>query len=198
MIVIAVVAVVVGFLVLKNINDSDGGSVADGADVTTPTTPTGDSGGITTDPTAPIVDPTPTTLPLDFTAAQQVVVANAAGIGGTAGRYSDALKTMGWTMGTPANATSTLDVSVVYYLAGGEAVAASVAQAMSGAEGTIASAAMPSPVPIQGGVLPAGATVLVMLGTDRAEKAIPAVAGTTGTSLPTAPVDQSSSSSVAG
>ncbi|MEO6125385.1 MAG: LytR C-terminal domain-containing protein [Ilumatobacteraceae bacterium] len=195
-IVIAVIAVVVGFLVLKNITDSDSSSSSGGVpSQTAATVPTGDTTGIIDagSTTSSIDTSVATTLPFNFDPAQQVIVANAAGIGGTAGRYSEALKTLGWTMGKPANATSTLAVSVVYYLPGGEAVAASVAQAMSGPDGTIAASAMPTPVPIQGGILPAGGTVLVMLGTDRAEKAIPAVAGATATTLPTAPVDPATS-----
>jgi len=198
-IVIAVIAVVVGFLVLRNINDSDAGSTGNETDQTLPTTPTGGTDDIVVDPSSTVADSTATTAAPVFDAAQQVVVANAAGIGGAAGNYTKALQTAGWTMGTPADATAVVDVSVVYYLAGGEAVAASVAAAMSDATSTIAATAMPTPAPIQGGLMPAGATVLVLLGKDRAGKALPANAGTTtNTTIVQAPLDSSTSSSVAG
>lgn len=190
-IVIAVVAVVVGFLVLRNINDSDAGSGNNdgGTENTTGTTPTDGSTDLPTDSSSSIPDTTPTTPAVDFDATQQVVVANAAGIGGAAGNYTKALQTAGWTMGTALDATAQLDVSVVYFLPGGESVAASVAAAMSDDTSTITASAMPTPPPVAGGTMPAGATVLVMLGKDRAGKALPANAGTTVTTLAGAPVD---------
>ena len=195
-IVIAVVAVVVGFLVLRNISDSDGGggTLDPGTENTSATTPTGDSSGGVVDPTSTIADTTPTTPTSVFDSAQQVVVANAAGVSGAAGNYTKALQTAGWTMGTALDATSQLDVSAVYYLPGGEAVAASVAAAMSDGTSTIIAAAMPTPPPVSGGTIPAGATVLVMLGKDRAGKALPANAGTsTNTTIVQAPVDSTTS-----
>ena len=192
-IVIAVVAVVVGFLVLRNISDSDagGGTTDPGTENSSGTTPTVDSTGAIVDPTSTVAETTPTTPTSVFDAAQQVIVANAAGIGGAAGNYTKALETAGWTMGTPVDASTQLDVSVVYYLAGGEAVAASVAAAMSDTTGTITASAMPTPPPIVGATaMPAGATVLVMLAKDRAGKALPANAGTTtNTTIVQAPVD---------
>jgi hypothetical protein len=189
-IVIAVVAVVVGFLVLKNINDSDSGT-ASGADPDI-TVPTGGSGDPADSSTSSSVDAGPTTTAgLNTDPAQQVIVANASGLGGAAGRYTTALAGVGFTTGTPTDATSQVDVSVVYYLPGGEAVAASVATAMGAPDSGVSAQPMPAVVPITGAVMPAGATVLVMLGTDRADKALPIAAGTTATTLTPSPIDQS-------
>lgn len=194
-IVIAVVAVVVGFLVLKNINDSDGDSSTGGSpEVTTPVSGSSDIA----DPEATTSVPTEvgpsTTAPLNTDATQQVIVANASGQGGAAGRYTTALQGVGFTTGAATDATSQLDVSIVYYLPGGEGVAASVATAMGAPDSGTTAAAMPAVVPITGAVMPAGATVLVMLGKDRADKALPIAAGTTATTLTPSPVDQTTSS----
>jgi len=188
-IVIAVVAVVVGFLVLRNINDSDAGGSKNGGTNTAPISD--DSTGTeTTVPTVPVETGPPTTPPLNLDATQQIIVANASGLGGAAGQYSKALGGLGFTMGTPTDATEKVALSVVYYLPGGEAVAASVAQAMGSLTNNgVVTAALPTPAPVAGGVIEAGATVLVLLGTDLAGKALPILAGTTSTTLPGAPID---------
>ncbi len=173
-IVVAVVAVVAGFLILKNItNDSSKGSTGTPAGTTTPV--------ITVDPTAttlPLVTTT-TVPPMVYTGAT-VLVANASGVSGTAGQFSKALGQVGFTMATPTNAggaEAKLTVSKVYYLPGGELVAASAARAMGG----VAVATMPTPVPIKNEAAGLGtATVLVMLGSDLAGKALPALAGDPG------------------
>jgi hypothetical protein len=181
-IVIAVVAVVIGFLILKNItSDSSKGSTgATNGGVTTTTLP----GAVVT--TLPLVTTT-TVPPMVYTGAT-VLVANASGVSGTAGQFSKALGQVGFTMATPTNAAGAeakLTVSKVYYLPGGELVAASAARAMGG----VAVAVMPTPVPIKNEAAGLGqATVLVMLGSDLAGKALPALAGATGaTTVPPVP-----------
>ena len=170
-IVVAVVAVILGFIILKNITD-DNKSPSGGPDNST--APAVDPSASTTT-TLPI-DITPTTLPLVFTGAT-VIVANASGIAQTAAQFSKALGQVGFTMATPTNAggaEATITVSKVYFLPGGEAVAASVARSMGG----VAVAAMPTSVPIKDEAAGLGeATVLVMLGSDLAGKALPALAG---------------------
>lgn len=171
-IVIAVVAVVVGFLILRNItNDGSKSSNPGGtANTSAQTILPGDS----TTTVAVVV--TPTTEPLVTTGAT-VIVANASGVGGAAGQFSKALGQVGFTMATPTNAAppeAKLTVSKVYYLPGGEAVAKSVARSMGG----VSALAMPTPVPVKNEKAGLGAAkVLVMLGSDLAGKALPALAG---------------------
>lgn len=174
-IVLAVVAVVAGFLILRNItDDNDGASSAigdgDGA-VVDETTTTLDL-GLTTTSAAP-----ETTVPALVTQGATVLVANASGVPGSAGRMSIALGAVGFTMADPpTNATSQLEVSIVYYdpaVAAAQAVAGSVATSMGGVE----VASMPTPVPIDGGALN-GSGVLVMLGTAQADKTIEELSGT--------------------
>lgn len=178
-IIVAVIAVILGFVILKNITD-DNKSSSNGPNGTT--APTVDPSASTTT-TVPI-DVTPTTLPFVLTGAT-VIVANASGIAQTAAQFSKALGQVGFTMATPTNAggaEATITVSKVYFLPGGEAVASSVARSMGG----VAVAAMPTPVPIKDPTAGLGdATVLVMLGSDLAGKALPALAGDpTSTTVP--------------
>jgi hypothetical protein len=102
-----------------------------------------------------------------------VKVANAAGVPGGAGRLSRKLAALGFHMVEPTDAAGYedhLDVSKVYYRPESAAVAASLARVMGG----IATAPMPTPAPIVDATLGLGeATVLVMLGEDLADKALP-------------------------
>jgi hypothetical protein len=115
------------------------------------------------------VPATPTTVGRVTTGAT-VVVANASGVGGSAGAMSTALQTAGYAMGTAGNSTGEqLATSLVYYVAGdaaAQAVAASVATDMGG----LAVSEMPQPPPIDAGL--GTSTVLVMLGTDTAGKTL--------------------------
>ena len=193
-IVLAVVAVVAGFLILRNITDDDDGtSTADDPAAAESTTTTLDVSLVTT-----TVAPAPTTPPI-VTEGATVVVANASGVPGSAGRMSTALGAAGFTMAEATNATSAqLEQSVVYYdpaVAAAQAVASSVATMMGG----LAVEAVPTPVPIEGGALD-GSGVVVMLGTAQADKTLeelstpaaatpetgtaPAVAGTETTVAP--------------
>jgi hypothetical protein len=178
--VLAVVAVVIGFLILNNITDNGGSSSSSGgssADVTNTTIDT----GLTTTTAA---STTTTTL---VTEGATVIVANASGVGGSAGRMTDTLELAGFTMGEPTNATSgQIEESIVYYdpgIAAAQAVADSVALVMGGLEVET----VPTPPPVQGGSL-GDAGVLVMLGTNQADKTLAELIGeevveeTTGTS----------------
>jgi hypothetical protein len=185
-IVLAVVAVIAGFLILRAITDDDD----DGADITLDTTPDASSPVGSDLVTTTIGEGGSTVPPTTINkAAATVVVANASGIGGSAGAMSTALQTAGYTMGTPGNSTGgTLDTSVVYY-AIGDVTAQGVATAVATDMGGITVAEMPAPPPIDSGL--GSATVLVMLGTDTANKTLadlnpvtvtpPAVAGGTAT-----------------
>ena len=170
-IVLAVVAVIAGFLILRNITDDNDG--ASGA--------IGDGSGEVVDSTTTIA-PT-TTVPAIVTEGATVVVANASGVPGSAGRMSTALGAAGYTMAEATNATSQLEVSIVYYdpaVVAAQAVAESVARSMGGLE----VATVPTPVPIEGGALN-GSGVVVMLGTAQADKTLEELAGgTTAASTP--------------
>ncbi|MCU1392565.1 MAG: hypothetical protein JWM34_993 [Ilumatobacteraceae bacterium] len=197
-IVVAVVAVIVGFLILRNISDdskASGGSTGlpdisvptgNSTDVSVPTS--SDIGGSTTLPAVV----TPTTAPITVAGAK-VTVANASGVGGAAGLATKALSKLGFTMGDATDAAAAqkkIDTTVVYYLTGGELVAASVAQLYSTADHVITAAAMPAAIPVKGASI-GDSTVLVLLGTDLAGKAIPAIAVTTtvpATTLPSATI----------
>ncbi|HUS43086.1 MAG TPA: LytR C-terminal domain-containing protein [Ilumatobacteraceae bacterium] len=162
-IVLAVVAVIVGFLILNNITD-DGPSDSGGTTVDSVVGSTPDS----------IVENTTTTTtePPFVTEGATVVVANASGVPGSAGRMTTELATVGFTMVEPAiNSTqSGLTASIVQYdstIAAAKAVAESVARSMGGLTVEV----VPTPAPVEGGSLN-GAGVLVLLGTDEADKTV--------------------------
>jgi len=162
-IVIAVVAVVAGFLILRNITN-DGGSADGGATASTEsTTPS------TVESTA--TSSTTSTLPPLVTQGATVVVANASGVPGSAGRMTDELADAGFTMGTAINSTGPqLEQSIVYYdpsIAAAQDVANSVARVMGG----LTVETVPSPPPVEGGTL-GDAGVLVLLGTAQSDRTL--------------------------
>jgi hypothetical protein len=156
-IVVAVVAVLLGFLVLRDINAGDA--------VGGPSTQPIDT-AVATSSTAP--QKTTTTL---LTEGFEVMVANASGISGSAAKLSSQLKARTFVTVEPVNAapgTPTQSSTVVYAVPGYEDGAESVASVLGGVEVL----PMPSPVPVAGGSL-GSASVLVMLGTDLADKNLP-------------------------
>jgi hypothetical protein len=165
-IVLAVVAVVVGFLILNNITDDGSSAGGDASGVPTDSTPED------TTASSVVADTTTTTTePPLVTEGATVVVANASGVPGSAGRMTTELETLGFVMAEAANSTQTgLVASKVQYvpsIAAAQAVAESVARSMGG----LTVEAVPTPPPIEGGSLN-GAGVLVLLGTDEADKTI--------------------------
>lgn len=175
-IVLAVIAVVVGFLILNNITDD--------SSVTSPGTPSSDVAEI--DPTDTLVDislpdatttTTTTTIPRTTTGAS-VLVANANTVGGSAGNMTRTLELAGYEMvADPVNATGpNVTASIVYFdsaQASAEAVANSVARDLGGVEVL----PVPTPAPITDGDL-SGAGVLVLLGDDQAGKTLEELAVT--------------------
>ena len=163
-IVLAVVAVIVGFLILNNITDDGGSSAGSGGETTSSTEPT-------TSDSVSATSSTTTTEPPLVTEGATVVVANASGVPGSAGRMSTELATLGFTMAEATNSTQTgLTASIVQYdpsIAAAQAVAESVARSMGG----LTVETLPTPPPVDGGSLN-GAGVLVLLGTDEADKTI--------------------------
>ena len=182
-IVVTAVAVVLGFLILRKINDGgdDTGSVAPATTLSAETT----------------VDPNvSTTIAFTTTTAQQLVttgtkvqVANASNASGTARQMSTALAGKGFDMAEAATSTVSpkLDLSKVIYDANDPnalAVANSVALVLGGVVVEVA----PVPPPVESGAFAEGSAVIVLLGNDLAGKTLPAIAGepTTGTTaLPT-------------
>lgn len=126
--------------------------------------------------TTTIPAPTTTTVPL-VTEGAVVLVANASNVPGGAGKLASALAAVGFHMAPSTNAGGNeerLDVTKIYFLPGGEAVAQSLAMVM----GSVAVTRMPVPAPITGAnVNLADATVLIMLGKDLAGKKIPGLQG---------------------
>jgi hypothetical protein len=163
-IVLAVVAVIVGFLILNNITN-DGPSAGDGG-APVESAPENTTGSSVIENTT-----TTTTEPPLVTEGATVVVANASGVPGSAGRMTTELATLGFVMAEATNSTqSGLTASIVQYdpsIAAAQAVAESVARSMGG----LTVEAVPTPPPVEGGSLN-GAGVLVLLGTDQADKTI--------------------------
>ncbi len=169
-IVLALIAVVAGFLILQDLTD-DGGSAgvaSPGAGVD----PGTDDATATTLPDPEVSLPTAstttttTTVPLVTTGAT-VLVANANTVGGSAGAMSRTLELEGFEVAEPVNATGpNLQDSIVHFdptVAGALDVANSVAFVLGGLEVS----EVPTPVPVEGGELD-GAGVLLLLGDNEA------------------------------
>ena len=124
-----------------------------------------------TSTTSTTLPPTTTTMPL-VTEGGVVKVANASGIDGAAGQLTAELAALGFATSGATNAAGIdkdLDASKIYAVSGSEAVAESVSRIMGG----LPISPMPTPAWIKGGTAGLGdATVLVMLGHDRAGTAL--------------------------
>lgn len=174
-IVLAVVAVVAGFFILRSISGDDEkqfdlqsagtGAPADG----------GNAAPDTTEPSSvEQTEPQSTTTTI-VTDGATVVVANANGQGGSAGAMKTALEIAGFTMGgatDASDATGNLETTVIYYdttQPAAQQVAESVNSVMGGGATVL---------PLPGGTPPVksgsidGAGVLVMLGLDKANKSL--------------------------
>ncbi len=148
-------AVIIGVVLLAKGFSQEGSLVStDAAETDTSTS--------TTAPTGGAVEESPTTVaPAARPPAQvSVLVANGSGATGVAGTNADKLETAGYTNVETTNAPSTAKTTV-YYTAGAQADAEAVARAL-GLDAAVV-AAMPSTPPVD----LAGATVLVIVGTDR-------------------------------
>lgn len=178
-IVLAVVAVIIGFLILRDLTSEDSSAGTGSSDpISTDSQPTTtfDSGVTTT-----LEITTTTTAPL-VTEGATVVVANGNTIGGSAGRMSETLAGAGYNMGTPVDASSNVDESVVYYdpaNTAAQAVAESVARSLGG----VVSQPVPTPAPTDNGSLD-GAGVLVVLGNSQADKTLETLAAEAAAAAP--------------
>lgn len=179
-IVLAVVAVVAGFLILRSISDSGNESADFPATSDGSSNVAGDGDGDDSsddsepDGSAPTLPPT-TTLPPLIVDGASVVVANANGQGGSASAMSRAIEAgAGFTVVDPTNASSTipdLEETVIYYDPATPA-AKDVADSLARVLGGVSSVAEVSdPAPTQDGTLN-GAQVLLMLGIDKANKTL--------------------------
>ena len=179
-IVLAVVAVVSGFLILRSISDS--GNIS--ADFPEPAAVSenagagdqddGTSESSSDDDSVPTL-PTTTTMPPLVVDGASVVVANANGQPGSAGSMSRAIEAgAGFTVVEPTNASAAipdLEETVIYFDPGTPAAQA-VADSLGRVLGGVSSVApLPDPAPTQDGTLN-GAQVLLMLGKDKANKTL--------------------------
>jgi hypothetical protein len=176
-IVIAVAAVVVGFLILKNIRSSDGTSA-------TPTIPpTSSIDPNVSNTVAPLPTTPQVTVFTPITTGAKVLVANSSHANGVAKVLSTALQGKGFVMGTPTNGATKEAVTKIQYLDGdpsAEAVARSIAVLMS----VTTVEPMPTPVSLQDPAQLADNTVVVLLGDDKASKTLDEMAATpTGTTV---------------
>ena len=159
-IVVAVAAVILGFLILRDIN-GDNSSTANPTDagIAQPTDT------VAPTDTIPVETTVDTTIPLtNF----KVQIANASKVPGSAGELTTALQGRGFIVQPATNAseiTPKQTQTVVYFIPGSEVAAARVAAELGG----VTTAAMPAPIPTESGQL-GEATVLILLGTDLAGK----------------------------
>ena len=171
-IVLSVVAVVVGFLILRSISSSGDAVLGGPVATTTVETTVAPDASLTS---STVVLETTTTVAGPVTEGASVIIANANGVSGSAGLLSDELAAAGYSVGSPTNASSSiggrLELTVVYYDAGipaAQAVAESVAASMGGVSSI---APVQTPAPTQTGSLD-GAGVLIMLGLDKAGRTL--------------------------
>jgi hypothetical protein len=162
---LALVAVVLGVVILRNLDDPQGSSMR--PSVTTTTEPQADPTA-TTEP-----EPPATTVPLMVYDGATVVVANANRVNGSAGAMSRDLDAAGFTVAGAVNAAveiGQLELTVIYYDASSEAarlVAESVNRAMGG---NASVAPLPASIPTESGQLVG--QVLVLLGNDKGGKSL--------------------------
>lgn len=175
-IVVTAAAVILGFLILKKINDS-------GDDTSKP----GNTTSTTIDTSTTLTfDNTSTTEPPLTTTGTKVQVANAASVGGVAGQLTTALSGVGFDMADATNASgAVLNTSKVVYDPN-NAAALPVAQSVARVLGGIAVEPVSGTVPTKSGAFADGSGVVVLLGTDLAGKTLDQIAGvpTTGTTTP--------------
>lgn len=161
--VVAVVALLLGFLVLRDVSGSS-------LNTSSPTPQETVPGGGTVDPNA-------TTTTVQFsTLGFKLIVANASGVAGSAGAMTLALQNLGFIAPPAVNlapGAAKRQKTGVFYTAGCEANAQKVAEVLGG---NVDVAAMPTPVPTETGNL-GDACVLILLGTDLAGKPLKGATG---------------------
>lgn len=143
-------------------------------DAATDTLPVAESIASTSPPTtpAPVVTDPPAPTTTIVTEGATVIVANGNIVGGSAGRMTDALAAVGFTVGPAVNGTEKIESSIVYHAdtPAAEAVAASVAAQLGGVTVEV----LPEAVPIEGELT---GEVLVLLGNLQADRTISELSG---------------------
>jgi hypothetical protein len=152
-VVLVAVAVVLGFFVLRAIEDTGGGPTPEEIEAANDTTASSEDAAASTDTTAAAARPPGEVV---------VLVANASGVQGAAANQADAIAGGGYQVLPAANAPAEVEATQVLATAGYEADAAALAAAIGAPPESVA--AMPEPPPID----PTGAHVVVMLGPDLA------------------------------
>ena len=164
---VAVVALVLGFLILRDVR-GDGGAATGPIGTADPNATL--APGATIDPSAP------TTLPAFSINGFKIQVANASGLAGSAGDMTTKLQDQGYVVQVAMNVaagTAKRMKTGVFYLAGCEAASQNVAAVLGG---NVEVAAMPQPIPVETGTV-GEACILVLLGTDLANKPLAGVVG---------------------
>ena len=175
-IVLAVVAVLAGFLILRSISDGGEQSLDFGTNGSTPSAGNDATGSTDSTPDSAVATlPATTTVPELITTGASVIVANANNVSGSATAMTRALETGGgFEVVDPANSSVTIgdiDVSVIYFEPSNPA-AQTVANSLATVLGGVATVApMPDTPPTRDGTLN-GADVLLMLGNDKAGKTL--------------------------
>ncbi len=163
---VAVVALLLGFLILRDVRADGGTSDNPGTKAPVATTPDGG----TIDPKA-----SSTTAPFNIMGFK-IQVANASGIAGSAGDMTDRLQVLGYVVPEAKNVapgTAKRLKTGVYYTVGCEANAQNVAAVLGG---NVDVGPMPNPVPLADGSL-GEACVLILLGTDLSNKPLAGAEG---------------------
>ncbi len=171
-IVLAVIAVVAGFLIFRSISD-DGNAGGSGLGGETTLTPVTDPSGATIAATVPVGATTPEPEGATPGTGASVIVINASEVPGSAAAMTTELTDLGYTMepGVSDNDSEALAATVVYFAGPGgpEAVARTLAADL----GNVTVEAAPAEIPISPDDSQGAATVYVILGTDLAGKSLP-------------------------
>lgn len=172
-IVVTAVAVILGFLILRKVNDKQDTSSAN-SNTTLPAT------------TLPVADTTPTNPPTTPAPAvdkkaTKVQVANASKISGVAKQLTQSLKDAGFDVSAATNASVTTPAAttkVIYDQ--NDPNALGVATLVAAALGNVAVEVSPNPPPVKDNSFAAGSKVIILLGTDLAGKPLAGSNGSVG------------------
>jgi hypothetical protein len=158
---------VLGFLILRDVR-GDGGAATGPVATADPNATL--APGATIDPSAPT-----TSSPFSINGFK-IQVANASGLAGSAGDMTTKLQDQGYVVQVAMNVaagTAKRMKTGVFYLAGCEAASQNVAGILGG---NVEVAAMPQPIPVETGTV-GEACILILLGTDLANKPLVGVVG---------------------
>jgi hypothetical protein len=179
-IALAVIAVVAGFLILRNINDDSTVSSPNDATAGQSDAATDATGDTLVNISIPVTESTTTTTTIvRTTEGASVVVANANTVGGSAGGMTRTLELAGYDMIDPVNASGPNLIASIVYFDGAQASAEAVAQSVALDLGGVEVLPVSTPAPTAGGDL-GEAGVLVLLGDDQAGKTLEELAPAAG------------------